>query len=294
MNAAKTKQEIYATTEEAHNLVKQQYQQEVNYMNTTYANLDRYLEYAKGLRQKSDTGEGQSYLTDYEKSLTSAGMVYDRLFDLQPQGYQTEKGEQGLGFIDWMKSQVSTEEDQAWFDWLTLGGGYDQVKEAALTGIDFGEAAEQHAKGQEALEKQRAEETVKYNIVNQAEPNDIKAADIRWNDFWEKDAGMSYEAKIDKRVMPGIEQYMTDVGVSKEDITAYLKENPITWEYAHEYTHTKGYHATKSKTVSNYKELIDLLYARRDGINDETDFENYYRQLTSVIRASARKKYFTE
>ena len=214
MNAAEARSSILEKTQEAEAAVQAQYQQELDYMNTTAANLERYFEYVKGFNTKD--GQGQSYLSDYEKTL-NAEQLYDKLFAVQAQDYIGADSKQGLNFLDWMKNQVTTDSDQAWFNWLSLGGGYQQFQDAAIKGIDYDGIATSREEGQKELEQARQIGEYKYAIQNEHAPT----VDMNFNDFANWDFGKSGHDKLTEQSQ-NIKDYAAKLGLDDTDIEAAL------------------------------------------------------------------------
>lgn len=201
MNAAEARQTLGTSLVEADLAVNQQYQQEVNYMNTVAANLDKYLEYAKGLRATTTEGaydpEGKTYLSDYEQTQTLENM-YDILFNLQPTGYKTADDKVGQNFLDWTRDQIKTAEDQAWFDWLSMGG-YEQFKQGVY-----------NTYGENFTTREKA------NMKSEALAN-IPNLDLHWTDYGYLDFGENANDKI-KATKDTVNEYVTNLGLSEDAI----------------------------------------------------------------------------
>lgn len=202
MTAAEARQNILGQVAEANAATNKTYEQEVSNMNTLAANLDKYYDYVKGLRKVDETGaysdEGESYLTAYEQTLT-VEQVYDKLFNAQPTGYKTADDAAGQNFLDWARDRVSNEQDQAWFDWLTMNGGYNQFKTSALStyGDNFA--------------KREVENT--YHSAANNKPT----LDLHWTDYGTLDAGESAKDKIMSQTET-VKQYVSDLGLAEEDL----------------------------------------------------------------------------
>lgn len=202
MNAAEARQTILGQVADANAATNKAYEQEVSYMNTLAANLDKYYDYVKGLRKVDETGaysdEGESYLSEYEQSL-SVEQVYDKLFNAQPLGYKTADDVAGQSFLDWARDRISNEQDQAWFDWLTINGGYNQFKSGALS--TFGDN----------FAKRDVENT--YQNATNSKPT----LDLHWTDYGTIDAGESAKDKIMSQTET-VKQYVSDLGLAEDDL----------------------------------------------------------------------------
>ena len=215
MNAAEARQTLGETLNKADLAVNQQYQQEVNYMNTVAANLDKYLTYVEGLRKANEDGtynpDGEGYLTDYQQGQTLESM-YDILFNAQPVGYKTIDDKDGQNFLDWMRDQVKTPEDQEWFNWLSTGG-YEQFKQGALqTYNDNFIKRENEVKVKHALDSTYTPQISSY----------VKNHDLGGTDW-----GKSFATKWDQGYQQDIDKYMESLNITEEDVNKYLKQNEV-------------------------------------------------------------------
>ena len=139
--------------------------------------------------------------------------MYDILFNIQPTGYKTADDQAGMNFLDWTRGQVKTAEDQAWFDWLTIDGGYNQFKEGALRTY------------KDNFVKRENEVKVKHTLDNANPPqisNYVKSHDLGGTDW-----GKSFATKWDQGYQQDIDKYMESLNITEEDINNYLKQNEV-------------------------------------------------------------------
>lgn len=280
MNAAEARQTLAETVNKADLAVNQQYQQEVQYMNTVAANLDKYLTYIKGLRKTSDDGaydpDGETYLSDYEQTQTLENM-YDVLFNAQPVGYKTEDDTAGQNFLDWMRDQVKTADDQAWFDWLSMGG-YEQFKQGALQtyGDNFA--------------KRENEGKVKYMLDNN---NNIPQVSnyIKGHDLGGTDWGKSFNDKWDQGYQQDIDAYMEKLNVTEEDVNNYMKQNEVILNVG-TYKANGILDGQEDIRVNNLNEYYKYIKKDKHRFHDIDKYQNWLnKNLFTLLQNVAKTKF---
>ena len=120
MNLANTRNEIAENVATAQTNVLSQAQLETSNLNRVQGALTQYLQYIKSL--KNNVGE---YLLSEEDQDKVIDDLYDTLLNYSSSTLQnySDGASTGLGFTDWIRTQLSgSEEDVAWGDWL-FGGG---------------------------------------------------------------------------------------------------------------------------------------------------------------------------
>ena len=180
LTAAETKQQILQQAYEQQNAIGSAFQTEVNNMEQVGTMLSGYMEYLKGVTNKSGSyydaiisGKG---LTDYEGDIYAEDL-YDELYNAKPNlpdnKYTDEEGNVALGWTDWLNTQIKTDKQQSWYDWYLGQGGYVQFHDAYKKGIytkeDSGAAAylaEQKKKKDYETAKAKAEEEYKIEKYN--------------------------------------------------------------------------------------------------------------------------------
>lgn len=145
LTSAETKQQILQQAYEQQNAIGKTFQNEVTNMEQVGTMLSGYMEYLKGVTNKS----GSSYydaiisgkgLSDYAKdNKIYAEDLYDELYNAQPglkdNMYTDEEGNVALGWTDWLNTQIKTDKQQSWYDWYMGAGGYEQFQDAYKKGI---------------------------------------------------------------------------------------------------------------------------------------------------------------
>lgn len=154
MNLANTRSEISANIAEAQKNIQAQEAQEVSNLNRVQGAMTQYLQYVKSL-----TGEGGETALSVEDQNKNIDELYETLFELSPKTLTDESGAQGLGFVDWVRTQLTGSDiDTAWGDWLFGGGLADfktmVAKTRALSGKKNTEKKPYNEKAKESINKQ--------------------------------------------------------------------------------------------------------------------------------------------
>lgn len=247
LTANETKQEILQKAYKQQNAIGTAFQNEVNDMEQVSTMLSGYMEYLKGVTNKSGSYydaiiSGKS-LTEYAKdNQIYAEDIYDELYNAQPglkdNMYTDEAGSVALGWTDWLNTQIKTDKQQSWYDWYMGQGGYEQFQDAYSKGIytkeESGAAdylAEQKRK--QDYEEARTKAQEKYNIEKYNAESEYKAkraeidesveniqhprvflgsGDYGWIDF-----GKSADTKI-RDTKSQVQSYVDNLGLTNADL----------------------------------------------------------------------------
>lgn len=253
LTAAETKQQILQQAYEQQNAIGSAFQTEVNNMEQVATMLSGYMEYLKGVTNKSgsyyDAIISDKGLTDYAKDNDIyAEDIYDELYNAQPKGYTTEDSEAALGWTDWLNTQIKTDKQQDWYDWYMGQGGYEQFKDAYSKGIydkdSSGAAAylaEQKKKQEYEAAKTKAEDEYKRERYNAQVAYDEQAKKIdaeidkidemtKMEFDWYEGGFLDFNQDINQTYKQGIHNlrvYGQRLGLSDEEIIqAIAKEFP--------------------------------------------------------------------
>ena len=121
MNLSSARSQIRENAANAQANIQSQAQLETSYLNRTQGALTQYLQYVKSL-----TGANGELALSKEDQAKSVDDLYETLLGLSPKSLTDKSGAQGLGFTDWIRTQLGgSDEDTAWGDWLFGGGLYD-------------------------------------------------------------------------------------------------------------------------------------------------------------------------
>ena len=163
MNLSSARNEIRNSIAEAQSNVQSQAQLETSYLNRTQGALTQYLQYINSL-----TGENGELVLSEEERAKSIDDLYDTLLSLSPKAYTDENNSQGLGFVDWVRTQLSgSTEDTAWGDWL-FGGGLADFKNAVARSKKLGLGSTGSTTDTETKKPYNP------NATNTTKPNDYK------------------------------------------------------------------------------------------------------------------------
>ena len=202
LTAASTKQEILQSYKQQEAAIGEAFQADVVNMNKVGAQLENYMNYLKTVKSGGTSyfdaivkGKG---LESVDASIgVKAEDIYDALYNAAPTGYKTEKSETALNWMDWLKTQITTDKDQTWYDWYVGQGGYEQFQDAYQKGV-VGTAAKHMAEQAEKNRQQQAYDVTRYNInksIDDIETPDLNTA-IKWHDFGLIDTGITGTQKI--------------------------------------------------------------------------------------------------
>ena len=184
LSAAETKQDILKQQAESNALVGKAFQNEVLNMEKVATNLTAYMNYLKTISKDGvsyyDTLVDNQGLKDFDASVgVQAEDIYDALYNAAPLNYMTEDEVAGLNWMDWLKTQIKTEKDQAWYDWYLGEGGYEQFQDAykksESTTAGYQYKLEQEKKRKAEAEKARIE------AKNKAKAEAAMKAEIEFN-----------------------------------------------------------------------------------------------------------------
>lgn len=173
MNLANTRSEISANIAEAQKNIQAQEAQEVSNLNRVQGAMTQYLQYVKSL-----TGAGGKTALSAEDAKKEIDDLYETLFELSPKTLTDESGAQGLGFVDWIKTQLTgSEVDTAWGDWLFSGGLADFKTAVAKTRINTNKPAEKPT--EKPTEKKPYNDKATNNTVDNNKSSDNKSGDSK-------------------------------------------------------------------------------------------------------------------
>lgn len=299
LTSAETKQQILQQAYEQQNAIGKTFQNEVTNMEQVGTMLSGYMEYLKGVTNKS----GSSYydaiisgkgLSDYAKdNRIYAEDLYDELYNAQPNlpdnKYTDEEGNVALGWTDWLNTQIKTDKQQSWYDWYMGAGGYEQFQDAYKKGIYNGDVTKYLA-DKEAEQKKLAEEQqkeydekvtrYKNREVANAELSKIQRQAYSEHDGWARENTDTVSKWLDTNAK-NLEQYAKDLGLSEDEIKSaldnksireYIENNSMAYwktdRWGNKYK--LAYRGVPSDRKKEYNRVADLLkeYAIKKSIGE--------------------------
>ena len=294
LTAAETKQQILQQAYEQQNTIGEAFQTEVNNMEQVGTMLSGYMEYLKGVTNKSGSyydaiisGKG---LSDYTEDIYAED-IYDELYHAQPNlpdnMYTDEDGNVALGWTDWLNTQIKTDKQQSWYDWYMGQGGYEQFQDAYKKGIytKEGGAAEYLAKMEEEQKKLAEEQQKEYDekvtrykdyTAANTELSKIEVPGYTQHDGWARENTQTVSKWLDQNAS-SLQNYATSLKLSDEEIKKALSGKTIR-----EYVEDGKLAYWKTDRWGNKYELA---YKGRPG-----DRQKEYNNIASLLKEYAIKK----